>query len=90
MSKKTVHLWWLGLDKDKFLHKVDYFQLPAWVSGNPLDTNIKSAISRLSFSETDFEIDKPAKNSERRPMHRPEQKPVAVMKHILWKFATHG
>lgn len=73
MTEHTIRYWRLGLSSDKQLESVDYYTPPAYVTDFLSATIVFSEISRLSFPETGFDMEKPLKASGRRPLARLDQ-----------------
>lgn len=85
ISEKAIQFWRLGLGKDDLLQTRDYFIPPVYPTGYPYTKIIVSGIPRLYFPETVFDMDKVITDSGHRPMVLPEQRPAAVLQHILKK-----
>lgn len=47
-------------------------------------------VSKLSFAESVLDMDRPAGGSRRRPLFRPDKKPVLLMPHLVSTFYSPG
>lgn len=83
LSEQAVHHWPLSRINDDLLQRVNYNTPPAHVTAYPSTKSVVSGLSRLSFFESLFDIDKLITDPGRWPMLRSGQKPVTVMQDIL-------